>query len=71
VVIQTEGFEKWLHFLHQLCNTYNLKTSLKETKNMAFWGSHPVRKKMVTEGYIVEQMSCTNFIFLYIHCLIL
>jgi hypothetical protein len=26
---------------------------------------------MVTEGYIVEQMSCTNFIFLYIHCLIL
>jgi hypothetical protein len=52
VVIQTseEELQTLVHLVCQLCNTCDLKMSLKKTKMIAFWGGHRVRTKIVIEG---------------------
>jgi hypothetical protein len=66
VVMQTreEELQTLVHLLCQLRNTYNLKMSRKKAKMISFWGSHPVRTKIVIDGHILEQVSH----FQYLRC---
>jgi hypothetical protein len=49
-------------------NTCSLKTSLKKTKSVAFYESHPVRAKIVTHGHILEQVSYFQYLRCEIPC---
>jgi hypothetical protein len=44
-----------------ICNQYNFKIS-KEKKVMAFWGKHPIRRKIVPQVQSLEQVSYLNYL---------
>jgi len=59
-----DDLQRSTYELHNICQDYGMKISIKKTKTMAFKGKEPIRTKIIIENEAIEQVSH----FTYLGC---